>query len=105
MDSVCVVINSVTGTKQITGDNGLLTIYPNPNNGKFTLQIANGKLLTVNDKIEIYNILGENIYSQFTIHNSQFAIDLSSQPDGVYLYRVVKQDGSLIGSGKIIIQK
>jgi len=33
------------------------------------------------------------------------SIDLSSEPDGLYLYRVITQDGGLVGEGKLIIQK
>jgi hypothetical protein len=33
------------------------------------------------------------------------SIDLSSQPNGVYFYRVLYEDGGLIGEGKLIIQK
>jgi len=55
-------------------------------------------------QLEIYNVLGEQI-QQFTIYNSRFTIDLSSQPNGVYLYRVITQDGSLVGEGKLVIEK
>jgi hypothetical protein len=43
------------------------------------------------------------VYSQFNIHNSQFLIDLSSQPNGVYILRVNSEQAVL--TGKIIIQK
>ena len=55
--------------------------------------------------IEVFNVLGEKVYSQFTTHHSPFTIDLSGQPDGIYLYRVVAEDGGFIGEGKLIIQK
>ncbi len=32
-------------------------------------------------------------------------IDLSNQPNGVYFYRVIKEDGNLVGEGKLVIQK
>jgi hypothetical protein len=32
-------------------------------------------------------------------------IDLSSQPNGIYFYRVLNEDGSLAGEGKIVVQK
>jgi hypothetical protein len=78
-------------------------LYPNPNNGKFTLSITNYELGITN--IEVYNILGEKVYSQFNIQNPTFNIDLSANPNGIYLYRVISEDGSLIGGGKVIIQK
>jgi uncharacterized repeat protein (TIGR03803 family) len=81
-----------------------MKLYPNPSNGQFNLQITNYESGIKN--IEVYNILGEKVYSNpFTIHNSQFTIDLSSQPSGIYLYRVMAEDGSLVGEGKLVIQK
>lgn len=80
-----------------------ISVYPNPNNGKFTIQssVVRGQF-----SVEVYNILGEQVYSKpFLISNSQFLINLSNQPNGVYLYRVISQDGSLIGSGKVLIEK
>lgn len=77
-------------------------LFPNPNDGVFTVKssVVNSRL-----SAEVYNILGERVYSQFNILNSTFNIDLSSQPSGVYLYRVLNIDGSLCGEGKLIIQK
>jgi len=93
------------GINTILENNGSISLYPNPNNGKFELQIVNAKLLMVNGVMEVYNMLGKKVYSQLTINNSQLTIDLFSQPNGVYLYRVVDADNSLIGQGKLIIQK
>jgi len=28
-----------------------------------------------------------------------------NQPSGIYLYRILQKDGSLIGEGKVIIEK
>jgi hypothetical protein len=50
-------------------------------------------------------MLGEKVYSQFNIRNPTFNIDVSSQPNGIYLYRVLTTDKSLVGEGKLIIQK
>ncbi|MGP8214463.1 MAG: T9SS type A sorting domain-containing protein [Bacteroidia bacterium] len=65
--------------------NGSLKIYPNPTTGKFTVQLSS---VSGQPSIEIYNILGEKVYSQFTIHNSPFTIDLSGQPAGIYIVKV-----------------
>ncbi len=32
-------------------------------------------------------------------------INLSEQPNGVYFYRVIKEDGGLAGDGKVVIEK
>jgi hypothetical protein len=76
---------------------------PNPSNGIFTMVETRHAL---SPRMEVYNVLGEQIYSaSFTVHNSPFTIDLSSQPNGVYFYRVVAEDGGLIGEGKLVVQK
>jgi hypothetical protein len=84
-----------------------IVVYPNPNNGQFTIQIENGEWKVENGKaeIQIYNVLGQKVYgSQFSTHNSQFSIHLT-QPNGVYLYRIIAEDSNLQGEGKIVIQK
>jgi N-acetylneuraminic acid mutarotase len=93
-----------SGVASFAKQTGGISVYPNPSNGQFNLQITNYEVGIKN--IEVYNILGEKVYSNpFAIHNSQFTIDLSSQPSGIYLYRVMAEDGNLIGEGKLVIQK
>ncbi len=91
----------ITNVKSINNTTPELVGYPNPSSGIFTFQssVVRGKC-----SVEIYNVLGEKVYSQFTIHNSPFTINLSDKANGIYFYRVTKEDGSLIGEGKIIVQ-
>jgi uncharacterized repeat protein (TIGR03803 family) len=97
----CVSITSDLGINNINANSGQVTVYPNPNNGNFTMEssVAGGK-----STAEIYNILGENVKS-FELTGKTNQIDLTAQPEGIYLYRVMAEDGSLIGEGKLIIQK
>ncbi|HXB12641.1 MAG TPA: T9SS type A sorting domain-containing protein [Bacteroidia bacterium] len=82
-----------------------LKIYPNPNNGSFQLLISNYQL-AINGTVEIYNLQGEKIYSKpLCSANYALSINLFSQPNGVYLYRVVTDNGQLISKGKLVIQK
>jgi hypothetical protein len=68
------------------------------------MEMKNEKLKVKN--IEVYNVLGEEDFnSQLTAFNSQLSIDLSSQPNGIYFYRILEANGVLIGEGKIIVQK
>ncbi len=102
MDSVCVEIPITTGIKNVAADKGGITIYPNPNNGTFTIEssAANSQL-----SVEIYNVLGEKIFSSLNTTNQTFKVDLSSQPSGLYFYRVLKQNGNMLGEGKIVVEK
>lgn len=94
--------NSTTSIANLFVKSDFINVYPNPNNGQFTVQI-NDK--SAGRNMEVYNMLGEQVYSQTNIVNPQFIIDLSSQPAGVYLYRIMDETGGLIGEGRIIVQK
>lgn len=99
--TVCVDIKSTTGITTIKSGNGQISVYPNPSNGKFIFEIANNE--SGNTTLEVYNVLGQTVFSQSN-HNAQFTINLINQSDGIYFYRVLKQDGSLIGEGKLVKQ-
>ncbi len=101
LDSVCVDIPLSTGTGNIAAGMGKITIYPNPSNGKFTLELSGS---TGASLLEIYNVLGEKI-SNTKVVSKNTDINLSAQPSGIYFYRVLKQTGGLVGQGKIIIEK
>ncbi len=78
-----------------------VSIYPNPGNGIFTIET-----LGTNNKsiIEVYNVLGQQVYAS-EITGSKNEINLSAQKTGVYFYRLLNNNGSAQGSGKIVIQK
>ncbi|HTA27210.1 MAG TPA: T9SS type A sorting domain-containing protein, partial [Bacteroidia bacterium] len=102
-ENVCVVVTNTSGIDNIQSATGL-SIYPNPNNGIFTISNSNYGLGIMN--LEVYNVLGQNLLSQ-PLSNTQEnnIINLSNKAAGMYFYRVVKEDGGLLGSGKILIQK
>ncbi len=101
---VCITINLGEGINQVKGESEKVKVYPNPSNGNYEFQITNYEGGTAN--MEVYNVLGEEIYSQKpVIRNSQFVIDLRSKSDGIYFYRVITDNGNVLGEGKLIIQK
>lgn len=97
---------NTSGIENYHDASSLITIYPNPNNGVFTIQssVVSGKLL-----VEVYNVLGEKVYSQFIVNSSSFIVNLSKQPQGIYFYRVITgtglNSGEMIGEGKVLVQK
>lgn len=87
-------------------DNGNISVMPNPSNGIFNVQIVNSEQLMADSKIEIYNMLDQQIAnSQWPLANSSMQIDISNQPSGIYLYRIIDDNSRVIGSGKLIIEK
>lgn len=92
-----------TGINQLSINNRQSRVYPNPNNGIFTIQ-ATGEKQNAESNIDIYNILGEKVYSQSSITHFPLSINLSSQPVGVYFYLLKDEQGNLVGNGKFAIQ-
>lgn len=96
-----------------TGEREKVKVFPNPSTGLFTLAFV-GAQNFVPATVEIYNVLGEQVLKHI-LRSTQPAragtggddnrIDLTNQPNGIYFYRVVNNDGSVLGSGKVIIQK
>ena len=90
----------ITATQNVNKPKEELVIFPNPSNGKFTIQSS---VVSGNSLVEIYNELGQKVYSS-TLQQAQGdnQIDLSKEPSGIYLYRVTVEQGVLLGSGKIM---
>ncbi len=79
-----------------------ITLFPNPNNGEFTIQSS---VVRGQASVEIYNVLGERVYSKILRSAQDDNRIMLNQPDGIYLYRVLNVGGSLIGEGKVVIEK
>ena len=75
-----------------------MNIYPNPNNGHFTVE---GIDTDMNSTVEIYDVNGKLLLSQKTNNNSD--INASDLPQGVYNV-CVRTDAS-IAYKKLIIVK
>ncbi|TAL62665.1 MAG: hypothetical protein EPN85_02125 [Bacteroidetes bacterium] len=110
---------NATGISQLNGDALQIGVWPNPSNGKINLKANPFENLKI-ESIEIYNVFGEKIYPavNFQINKSSpqgvlgtnFQIDLSSQPGGIYFLRISMPSGQAktgkeILYEKIIIQK
>ena len=80
-----------------------ITVYPNPNSGKFTLELLGAEQgdLTVT----VFNVLGTVVYQeQISVFNKLTkTVDLSPLPGGVYHLRVNGSKGSAIQ--RIILEK
>ena len=78
-----------------------VSLFPNPNNGRFTILSS---LTGTNLLVEFYNMLGQKVAnSQWPLANSAIQVDLSSQPAGIYLYRITDEQGNSTAKGKFII--
>ena len=76
-----------------------ITIFPNPNNGSYTVQVPYEENLATT--ISVYNTLGERVYQhQATQPNT--TIDISHHPKGLYFTKI--QQGENIVVKKVVYQ-
>ncbi len=87
-----------TGIKEDIA-NSDINLYPNPNNGVFTINFKNPDAKKI---IEIYNVLGIKVYSA-NLGTEKTEIDLNTENKGIYFYQL-KSENEIISTGKIIIE-
>ncbi|MCF6307059.1 MAG: multicopper oxidase domain-containing protein [Flavobacteriaceae bacterium] len=84
------------GIGDLNLDQGV-AIYPNPSKGVVNLKTSEGVIVS---KIEIYNVLGSFIKS-IEISNNQDSIDANELSEGMYLLKIVSNQGEV--TKKLII--
>jgi hypothetical protein len=72
-------------------------IYPNPNNGHFSITIESDETTL----IEVYDLMGKQIFSENT-NEVKRKIDITNQPKGIYLVKVTV--GNEVFTEKVIYQ-
>lgn len=102
----CAATASVV-VSQPAGINGLqvfgaeIKIFPNPNNGKFTLETHNASLPV---SINIYNVLGEKIKTERKekTHGEKINIDLSNEGKGIYFVEISTSEKTVVKKVSLI---
>lgn len=90
-----------TGVNEIKQTAMEVKVYPNPSSGSFILSLSN---INTACNVDIYNMLGEKIH-QITTSSEITQISLGGQSQGIYLYRIISENGNLIGEGKLVVGK
>lgn len=63
-----------------------ITVYPNPNNGAFTIKATNGQQINT---VEVYNAMGQLVHTSVLEGNTtETNIELQNQPMGIYFVKV-----------------
>jgi hypothetical protein len=96
LDDINIHYGSLTGIDetQSTGIN----LFPNPSNDLTTVQL-NGAV-PAGSKIEFLNLLGQKVYSA-SAKSSSLDINTSNWDSGLYIFRLVDTDGSVIKQEKL----
>ncbi len=93
-------VGTIAGINE-TYKSSYVTIYPNPSNGIFQLNFDD--LQSMKGVLEIYNLLGENVYTESNIQQ-HMQIDLSALSKGIYSVSVKINNGTNTYIQKIAIQ-
>lgn len=85
-----------TGTDQVT-------IFPNPSNGRFDLNIKLMEAKSIN--VTVYDVLGQEIFSQDlgVVSDVRTPVNISEQHTGLYLIRI--QSGNDVITRQVIINR
>ncbi len=98
------------GINNIASPTSSVSVYPNPNNGIFQLQVKSEELSS-KSMLEVYNVMGEKVFTSTLPPpmgggiSLPIQINISSEPEGIYLYRVLSETRELVGEGKLIIER
>lgn len=88
---------SPTSVKNSFSKTDDITLYPNPSTGILNIK----GISAANASLVIYNIVGDEAYN-FVISQDKATIELPVK--GMYLYKIMNDEGRLLKSGKIVIQ-
>jgi hypothetical protein len=97
-NTVAIAVNPCTGINEKEWSKNIL-ISPNPNSGKFNLEINVG---INNGEIKLLNIIGQEVFRQ-SIKQGKNEINADNLAKGVYYYNIY-QNKEPVGKGKIIIE-
>ncbi len=95
--TVTIQVSPCTGMAQTSNLNSQISVYPNPNNGAFTVELNNGLTKT----IEVFDMMGRSI-SINSSDEDKVNINISSLSNGIYYIKIFSD--SFIKVVKIIKQ-
>ena len=75
-----------------------ILVAPNPNNGQFNVVINNNEVAL----IEVYDVMGKQVFVQNNVNANKTTIDLTDQSKGVYFVRV--SIGEQVLNEKVVYQ-
>jgi len=82
-----------TTSNQIINNENKISIFPNPTSDFIT--ITQGKTLTQNNFIEVFDLQGKLLVKKYCINTSSSLIDLTSFQEGIYIIKVTSENSTL----------
>jgi hypothetical protein len=83
-----------------TNNDGLIILYPNPSDGKFTISLGTDPVGRAT--IKVFNLQGNLIYSEIFQNIIKAGIELNAFPKGMYFIKVITNDK--IYNGKVCLE-
>ncbi|HEX8545369.1 MAG TPA: sugar-binding protein [Cytophagaceae bacterium] len=87
---------AVTNMTDATENEMSMTVYPNPNKGNFTVNVANGQ-----GELKISNLLGEVVQKQ-TLDQVNSSVKVAGLTSGIYILEV--NNGAKVSTQKIVVE-
>ncbi len=99
--SICTQTITINKATELDGILNNIKIYPNPANNFININFNNSN--ENNYKVNIYNLLGQEIFFKEYHPSNEISIDVKEFEDGIYFIKISSKDK--IYTSKIIIQK
>jgi hypothetical protein len=97
-NAMYVVLENTTSVKKQSLNKSKMHIFPNPNQGLFSVEIPD--YASKNYDLEIRNLLGQKVWEQKSIQQKRVEVELENNYAGL-LVVALKQNNAVIDSGKI----
>jgi hypothetical protein len=86
-DNVSIVVSVCTGLESQFAYSASLQVYPNPNTGKFTIELNNG----LSKSIIVTDLTGRVIYTETSVED-KIVLSMNDVANGVYLVKVISSN-------------
>jgi len=91
---------NIAGISELTENNEMINVYPNPSTGKFTVSVDNANDVVVKVGDILGNVLAVNVIDNL---NGTYSVDMSAVADGVYFVQV--KNGDYYATKRITVTK
>ncbi len=88
------------GVDQLTKNNSMINVYPNPSNGQFTVNVENAGDVVVKVGDILGNVISAKVVDNF---NGTYSVDMSAVAEGIYFVQV--RNGDFYATKRITVSK